>query len=84
MGYKPGVNDNQEGFVNTYAKKVKLLENTKGGTDLTFGNMVIMLYNGLMSETLTVSSISQGEIGYKNSGKTFLEERYSLYVYRGY
>lgn len=84
LGYKPGVNDNQEGFVNTYAKKVKLLENTKGGTDLTFGNMVIMLYNGLMSETLTVSSISQGEIGYKNSGKTFLEERYSLYVYRGY
>ena len=84
LGYSAASDSTKSNFINIYADRIHLYKNTKGGSNLTFGDMVVMMYNGLMSETLIVDKIEKADAEYKSSGKTFLEDKYSLYVYRGY
>lgn len=68
--------------VDSVAQDVKLYKGTSGKTEITFSDMIMMFYNGLLSEVLE-QGFSMENASYKGSGETYLEKNYSIYSAEG-
>lgn len=83
LGYRFDFNANEYIDMNGIANSIGITNNISNVEQLTFADVLFMLYNTLNAEVLEISGISNNAGMYKSSGKTYLEKEYSISFRKG-
>lgn len=83
LGYRFDFNDNGYLDVMSIANSTGITNDVSGVDQLTFSDVIYMLYNTLIAEVLEISGLSGSSGVYSTSGKTYLEKEYSISFKKG-
>lgn len=65
------------------ASELDLCDGISNVKELSYSDMLIMMYNALMTESLEFSGIQGGQVILKGNGETYLSANYNIYVNEG-